>query len=86
MCHMRPPVYAMGGIHPTTLAFLLLNKLLLLPSPLDIRIPRSNRGSSGLGRRDCGRRAKRSGSRTANSTIGARIGIHRWRQRGGLQS
>src|SRR5271155_660916 len=38
------------------------------------------------GGRDCGRRAKRSGSRTANTTIGVRIGIHRWRQRGGLQS
>src|SRR5271155_1133120 len=38
------------------------------------------------GGRDCGRRAKRSGSRTANTTIGVRIGIHRWRQRDGLQS
>src|SRR5271154_640879 len=36
------------------------------------------------GGRDCGRRAKRSGSRTANTTIGVRIGIHRWRQRDGL--
>jgi hypothetical protein len=50
MCHVCPPVYAMGGIHPTALAFLLLNKFLLLLSPLDIRIPRSNRGSSGLGK------------------------------------
>src|SRR5271154_5003402 len=38
------------------------------------------------GGRDCGRRAKRSGSGTVNTTIGVRIGIHRWRQRGGLQS
>src|SRR5436305_10429943 len=38
------------------------------------------------GGRDCGRRAKRSGFRTANTTIGVRIGIHRWRQRDGLQS
>src|SRR5271154_6897272 len=38
------------------------------------------------GRRDCGRGAKRSGSKTANTTIGVRIGIHRWRQRDGLQS
>src|SRR5271170_5425343 len=38
------------------------------------------------GGRDRGRRAKRSGSRTANTTIGVRIGIHRWRQRDGLQS
>ena len=36
------------------------------------------------GGRDDGRRAKRSDFRTVNTTIGVRIGIHRWRQRGGL--
>jgi hypothetical protein len=38
------------------------------------------------GGRDCGRRAKRSGSRTANITIGVQIGIRRWRQLDSLQS
>jgi hypothetical protein len=31
-------------------------------------------------------RAKRSGSRTANTTIGVRIGVHRWWQRDGPRS